>query len=190
MSQFPVRRRMGGFTLIEAMTVIAITGILLATGLPELANFSAQRATASAANALASSLRMARAESIKRGIPVTVCPSTNANNLAPRCNGGAGDWAQGWIVLADGGAIGAFNPGDRVVQVQPTWTTVGSITSVSAGGGVGVTFFPTGIAIGGQRDFTFLAKSGGTTETVESLSVRLCTDTTGGTRTMRFDQAC
>ncbi|MEZ5660604.1 MAG: GspH/FimT family pseudopilin [Burkholderiaceae bacterium] len=190
MSRPPLPGRARGFTLIEAMTVIAVTGILLATGLPELANFSAGRAAADAANAMASALRLARAESIKRGIPVTICPSLNANANSPSCNGGANDWGSGWVVFSDGGAIGAIEAGDRVIQVQQAWTNVGSIRSVAGGGGVAVTYFPIGIAIGGQRDFTFLARSSGVTDTVEALSTRLCTDTTGGARTMRFDQAC
>ncbi len=185
----PVRHQ-SGFTLIEAMVVVAITAILLATGLPELANFSARRATAAQANTLASGLRLARAESVKRGLPVTVCPSLAPEAPAPACSGGAGDWARGWIVFADAGVIGVVENGDRVVQVQAPFANSGGITSAGPGGAVAVTFFPTGIAIGGQRDFTFIARSGAVTETIESLSVRLCTDPTGGTRTMGYHESC
>ena len=190
MSRASPAKRQFGFTLIEAMVVVSITGMLLAIGLPELANFSARRAVSAQANSLASALRLARAESVKRGLPVTVCPSLAPEAPAPACSGGPGDWARGWIVFSDAGVIGSLENGDRIVQVQPPFTNSGGITSASAGGGVAVTFFPTGIAIGGQRDFSVMAKSGAVTETVEFLSVRLCTDPTGGARTLAYDQSC
>lgn len=179
-----------GFTLIEAMVVIAVTGLLLAIGLPELANFSAARATASQANTLAGTLRLARAEAIKRGRPVTLCPSSAPEAADPDCDGGPDDWGNGWIVFSDAGVLRAVDGGDRIIRVQPAWTNGGAIRSASPNGQVGVTFFPNGIAVGGQRDFSVLARAGSITETVESLSVRLCTDPTGTSRTMPFTTPC
>lgn len=190
MLRLPVSKRLRGFTLVEAMVVLTISGLLLAVGLPELANFSARRATAAQANTLASHLRLARAEAIKRALPVTICPSLTPEGVGPNCDGGANDWASGWIIFSDAGVLGAVDAGDRVISVQPAWANSGGISSTSPGGGVGLTFFPTGIAIGGQRDFGFRARSGAVTETIEALSVRLCTDPTGGTRTLPFTTPC
>ena len=66
-----------GFTLWELMTSLAVIGILLGIGVPSLMELQRNMAITSAANDLVSALLAARAEAVKRQVPVTVCASPN-----------------------------------------------------------------------------------------------------------------
>jgi type IV fimbrial biogenesis protein FimT len=82
----PHPRHARGFTLIEAMTVVAILAIL--TGLSSASFVWMNQATTirGAAFDLVADLDYARSEAVKRNVDVTVLP-VNA------------DWAQGWQVV-------------------------------------------------------------------------------------------
>lgn len=79
-------RRARGFTLVEAMTVIAILAIL--TGLSSASFVWLNQATTirGAAFDLVADLDFARSEAVKRNLDVTVLPLND-------------DWAQGWQVM-------------------------------------------------------------------------------------------
>jgi type IV fimbrial biogenesis protein FimT len=185
-----VARLQAGFTLIEALVVLSITAIVLAWGMPQLADFTSTRATAAQVTALAGAMRLARSEAVKRSTRVTVCPSLTAEAAVPACDGGAGDWAQGWIVFADLGALNVIDNGDRIIQVQPPFTKTGGIVSTSPSGAVAVNFFPTGVTMGGQRNFEFRVLSSATGAALDGLAKRMCMDNTGATRSIKFSEAC
>ena len=67
-----------GFTLIEAVTVLAIVGVLAAAALPGFRGVLEARRLDGAAGRLASDLRLARTEASLRNVPVrlTVRPSS------------------------------------------------------------------------------------------------------------------
>jgi type IV fimbrial biogenesis protein FimT len=77
-----------GFTLIEALVVLSIAGILLAIGVPNLSFLIASMNARSASFDLVADLATARSEAIKRNQPVTVEPVV------------AGNWSQGWRIVA------------------------------------------------------------------------------------------
>jgi type IV fimbrial biogenesis protein FimT len=78
-----------GFTLIEAMVVVAMVAILLAVAAPSLVTFQRNSELRATASTFLSSIQSARAEAMKRGVSTYMIPA--ANN----------DWATGWIVFAD-----------------------------------------------------------------------------------------
>ncbi|HEX2334507.1 MAG TPA: GspH/FimT family pseudopilin [Burkholderiales bacterium] len=81
-----------GYTLAEVLMVVAILSVLLAAGVPQLADFSRQQRVKTASFELFSTLVHARSEAITRNGQVTVTPT-----------GGA--WINGWTVTGPGGTV-------------------------------------------------------------------------------------
>ena len=90
-------RSQSGFTLIELMITLVIAAILLGIGVPSYRTVL-QNSRASALSAdLTSGINLARAEAIRRGAAVQLCPSSDGATCT-------GTWVDGWIasVVADG----------------------------------------------------------------------------------------
>jgi type IV fimbrial biogenesis protein FimT len=124
------RRRGRGFTLIEMMIVLVIVAVVLVLVPPGMAQLSLSTNLKSYANEMLSSVYLARSEAIKRNSPVSLCVSTDGATCA-----GAGDWEQGWIVVAADGTViksqqaitsgyrmtgSATSPGDHTMVFQPS----------------------------------------------------------------------
>jgi len=77
--------RQQGFTLIEALIVIVMIGVLLALAAPSFITYTASQKVKTASFDIYATLAFARSEAIKRRQPVTVAPN-------------GGDWATGWTV--------------------------------------------------------------------------------------------
>jgi type IV fimbrial biogenesis protein FimT len=102
-----------GFTMVELVVVISIVGILMAIGAPSYKYVTTANRVASEVNGLIGDLQFARAESIKQGLYVSVCSSTDGTTCS-----GSSTWTQGWIVFSDGGAVGTVDGNDAVLRVQ------------------------------------------------------------------------
>ncbi len=61
-----------GFTLFEWLITAALVAVVLAISTPAMIQFVAQNRIAGAAEVLASNLKLARSESIRRGVPIYV----------------------------------------------------------------------------------------------------------------------
>lgn len=98
--------RQDGITLMEALVTLAIMGILLALALPSMRAFVIQNRLAAETRLLIAALTLARNEAVKRGRPVLLCRSSNADAADARCSGAVSgdrdgaDWGAGWLVLA------------------------------------------------------------------------------------------
>ena len=183
---YPMLQR--GFTLVELLAVMAVTAILIAVGIPQLSQFAASRAANSHVAMLASALRLARSEAVRSGTPVTVCPSFNAESaVRPDCNGGANDWASGWVIFTDLGVLNVIEPGDRIIRVQGPIQDSGGIQSQ---GGASINFFPTGISLGGQRSFSFLPLISPSSPSYNDTAQRMCVDNIGSTIRRKYSEAC
>jgi type IV fimbrial biogenesis protein FimT len=84
-------RVQAGFTLVEAMIVIAIFGLLTTIALPSFSEFGRSQRIRAAGFDLVGDLLLARSEAIKRAGDVSV-------------SGSAGGWSNGWTVTVEGGA--------------------------------------------------------------------------------------
>jgi type IV fimbrial biogenesis protein FimT len=78
-------RRSRGFTLPELMTVLAITGILVAIALPAFSGLIANQRGRALSSDLMSSLARVRSEAVKRNTDMVLAPK-------------AGGWEAGWTV--------------------------------------------------------------------------------------------
>src|SRR5574343_230104 len=135
-----------GFTLIELMITVVILIILTSIALPDMRAFINSTRLSSSANDILADLALARSEAIKRGIPVSVCASSNGSS----CTGG--NWSDGHIVFSDSGGTSFVGNGvvdtanDTVIRVAPS---SGANITISASGFSNASFLsygPTGSA--------------------------------------------
>lgn len=109
-------KHQGGLTLIELLIVVTIAGILLGIGTPAAQQLVSDTRASTAANRLLGSLRFARAESVRLGVPVTVCPTRDGR----RCLSDEEAWSQGWLIYRHETAHGSRRLGhtDQVLRVM------------------------------------------------------------------------
>jgi type IV fimbrial biogenesis protein FimT len=128
-SEMPtVERRwpQGGFSMMEMLIVIAIVAILLALGVPSFKYVTQSNRSTSEINGMLGALQLARAEAIKEGQTVSVCPSPDGL----QCSLGATDWEGGWIIFSDGlPTIGTVDGTDFVVRIQKAFTSADTLQS-------------------------------------------------------------
>lgn len=98
-----------GFTLIEAMIVIAVLSILAALVLPSFQSLIRKQQVSGEVNVLVSLVYLARSEAIKRNSVVTICKS----NDAEQCGG---SWSDGWILFQDNDKDGSRDVGEVLIS--------------------------------------------------------------------------
>ncbi len=144
--------RQHGFTLIELLIVVAIAAILLSLAAPTFREMLVKRSVQAAAETLASDMRYARSEALKRAAPVVMCRS----NDGTKCSNPPGGWSDGWIVYIDAGVaslpVNTVVPAQDLVRVQQPLPNIASIqTVVLANTLQNFRFEPTGWAKGANN---------------------------------------
>jgi type IV fimbrial biogenesis protein FimT len=118
---------MRGFTLIEALVVVALAAVLAAMAAPSFGAFANRRATTAAAQAMVTDLRFARIEAVKRLSNVVMCRSSDGIGCGPATV----NWGQGWLVFVDADGDGTYDTDETVLRVQQPPTGVASISGAS-----------------------------------------------------------
>jgi len=137
-------KRQAGFTLIEAMVVMAIMIILASVGLPAMQDMIVNQRIKTTTSDLFSSILRARSEAIKRNTDVSMVPATN--------------WSTGWTIPSP-------NAGEPALL---SLTTRSSVTVAAPA--AGITFTPAG-RIRGTSTATFNVSS--TSGTPRCISIDL-----------------
>lgn len=182
-----VQQQQRGFSLFELMITVAIAGVLLAVGLPSMQGFIHGHSAGNEAEELASAIRLARSESMKRGMPVSLCPSSNPDANSPAC-GAAADWLKGWVTFTDEQNNGTLDEGDKVLKVH---SVLGSVSAISEGNGADViSFLANGLAGRGTAKFTVQPKGNAESEAYKSNIRTLCLSNMGRITVYKGDESC
>lgn len=148
-----LRRAHLGFTLVEAMAALAVSGTLAAVGAPQLSQVMGAKAVEGSVSSLATALRLAKSEAMKRGEPVSVCAmAPQAGAAEPACAASGKDWSAGWIVFVDRGTRGLVEEGDQVLQVHQSTSRATQVTATLRY----ITMQPSGISLTAASHFDFL----------------------------------
>ncbi len=111
-----------GFTLLEALIVIAITSILVSAAMPSFQASIERYQVRSQSDRFVSIIRLARVTAIENLQKVRICPSINQTS----CDTSGGfNWGNGFIVLLDAADDGSFS---QVSQVTGSFAAANTIT--------------------------------------------------------------
>ena len=106
-------RRVRGVTLLEALVVLALLGILVGLAAPALSDLRARHQLQGQAEGLLESLVLARSEALRRQQRVTLCALAASQTCDPQ-----GQWQQGWLVFVDANNTGQREAQEVVLQVH------------------------------------------------------------------------
>lgn len=91
-----MNRKDAGFTLIEAIVVMAVAAILAAAAIPSFGALVERQRASSAMMSLTTQMAQARMAAITYRRPAILCPSLDGLACHP-----GGDWSMGWILFLD-----------------------------------------------------------------------------------------
>ncbi|MCW8907748.1 MAG: GspH/FimT family pseudopilin [Sedimenticola sp.] len=106
------RHRCAGLTLLELVTTLAISGIMLSLAVPAMSALSGNNARVSATNTLVRHLQLARSEAVTRGRVTILCPSPGGRSCSDSTS-----WEQGYILVLDSNNNRSADSGDTLVRV-------------------------------------------------------------------------
>lgn len=143
-----------GFTLAEAMMSLAIAGFLVSLAAPSLRDLTLNNRMTSEVNTLMSALHVARSEAIKRGQPVTLCPSGDGR----ACAGANSDytwWHLGVLLFVDSNDNNRLDDGEALIQVFELEKAGNPLTVKSSRARPSVSYQPSGFSPGTNLTFAF-----------------------------------
>jgi type IV fimbrial biogenesis protein FimT len=102
-----------GFTLVELLVTVSLGAILIAMATPGFVETSVRNRLVAHTNDLISSVNFARSESIRRGVPVVICPSADGASCSET-------WSDGWLIFVNtnGGSPAVVDEGETVLRVH------------------------------------------------------------------------
>jgi len=110
------RRTQAGFTLYELLTTLAVVGVILALGVPNMASFRQNSRMTATANDLHSSFHLARSEASRAKTSITICASADSMAALPTCGG---ELEAGWVVFEDRDGDIVVDAGEPILRRFP-----------------------------------------------------------------------
>ncbi|MGH8174688.1 MAG: GspH/FimT family pseudopilin [Steroidobacter sp.] len=119
-------RNAHGVTLIEMLTALTVISVIGALAMPSFGNLLRDAQRTAAVNDFFHALFLARSESIKRGVVVSLCKTQDQETCANRGT----EWTGGWLVFvnSDRDELPERDPEEAVLAVYQGWPN-GRITS-------------------------------------------------------------
>lgn len=112
-----------GFTLLEALVVLALLGVLVGLAAPALSDLRARHQLQAQAEGFLDSLVLARSEALRRQQRISLCAQAGVGG----CDAD-GQWQQGWLVFVDGNDNGLLDTGEALIESHdalPAGTSLG-----------------------------------------------------------------
>ncbi len=144
-----------GFTLAELIVSVVIIAVLIAAAVPAMRNYIQNSKATAAANTWVTSLNYARSEALTRGVPVSVCLTSDGSSCNTTTNASNNySWSTGWIVFVDTNGDGVYSSAnDTKIRVEDGFGS-GSVFSTSVNH---VTYTSMGFVSFGNTTFTINA---------------------------------
>jgi type IV fimbrial biogenesis protein FimT len=139
-------QRMRGFTLIEAMIVLAVGGTLVGAAVPAWTGAVESARSSSVKSDLLATLTRAISHASVAGSEVVLCPGNSGGCLSTT------DWSGGWIAYADIDGDGQRGANEILLQAEPALP--GSVHLRSTVGRTRIVFQPNGGNAGSNVTFT------------------------------------
>jgi len=108
-----------GFSLVETLVVLAIIAGVLGFAVPGWQKQIIAKEVDTASGQLFRDLQLARVESIRRGVPVVLCPSEGDETCRSD-----GDWGNGWIGFEDHDGDQTYDSTESILLVGPAFARV------------------------------------------------------------------
>lgn len=99
-----------GFTVVEMIVVVTIIAVLAVVGSSSYRTWLSKGSVTSEINDLANMMQYARAESLRQGVPVTICSGNSTG-----CSGST-SWDAGYVIFTDYNGNGTLDTGDVLLR--------------------------------------------------------------------------
>ena len=139
-------QRMRGFTLIEALIVLAVGGILVGAAVPAWTGAVENARSSSVKSDLLATLTRAISHASLAGSEVVLCPGDSGGCRSTT------DWSGGWIAYADIDGDRQRSANETLLQVEPALP--GNVRMRSTAGRTRIVFQPNGGNAGSNVTFT------------------------------------